>query len=133
MLLNGLSDGEKKKFAELCWHAAKANGVVVDEETAIVESYCDEMNIEVPESNAIASLEEIAQYFSESSLQVKKIVLFEAIGLLKADGIVDTEELQFINEYSNRIGLTEDDVNQSIEMLDKYMNVCQEIVDLVCR
>ena len=75
MFLNQLSDKEKNAFISLSVQASKSNGVFAEEEKAMIQEYCKEMDIPLFDANDAISMDEIVAVFNESELTIKKIVL----------------------------------------------------------
>ena len=101
MFLNQLSEREKKAFLELTVHVSNSNGVFADEEKAMIQEYCKEMEIKEFNMDNIVPLEEIIGEIKKSSLHIKKIILLEILGLVYADGTYDADEKSFVLNFVN--------------------------------
>ena len=75
------------------------------------------------------SMDEIVATYAESKEHIKKIILFEIIGLLFADGVFDQKEQAFLSKYAAEIGLDSYVVDKQIELMEKYLTVVHEIMD----
>lgn len=128
MLLNKLTDVEKDAFISLSIHAANANGVFAEEEKALIQDYCKEMGIAFFDPDSVISLEELKRIYADSSTDHKKIVLFELMGVVYADGNYDKEEKMFINEFAEAIGLSDNDVEVQTNLMKKYIAILGEIL-----
>ena len=85
MFLNELKEGEKELFLELCVHAANANGLFVGEEKDLLKAYCAEMQMQVPSVIEETGEDAIIKKLKKASLESKKIIVLEIIGLLQAE------------------------------------------------
>lgn len=60
MFLNELSNEEKNLFIDLCIYGAESNQIFADEEKAMINAYCTEMQINVSDNyKAEKELEEL--------------------------------------------------------------------------
>lgn len=133
MFLNQLLSEEKEAFVSLSIHAAKANGVIEQEELAMIDEYCREMNIESYDMKNVMETEQILDIYKNSDVKHKKIVLLETLGILYADGEYDQQEKQFVCEFFEKIGLSKDDVTRQEKLLNKYMDVVKELMEEIIR
>lgn len=129
MFLNKLTLLEKESFISLGVHAANANGFFDDKEYAMIEEYCKEMGIAFFDARKVKKMEEIINVFRESAN--KKMVLFEVLGLLYADGSYDDKENVFVQDFAKKIGLSSDDVEQQNNLIVKYLDLVKEIFDVI--
>lgn len=129
MFLNELKPENKELFLKLCVFTSLANGVFADEEKKIIAAYCREMDIPeiIPETKE--SLEEILERIRDNADSVEKnIIILEILGLVKADGICDQEEQEFINNLIGKIGAKKDVLPKLESILTKYTDVYKELV-----
>ena len=131
MFLNQLSDKEKNAFISLSVHASKSNGVLAEEEKAMIQEYCKEMDIPLFDANDAISMDEIVAVFNESELTIKKIVLLETLGLVYSDGEYDDSEKGFVIEYANKIGLTDEDVEKQTEAVKTYLDALKKVAEAI--
>lgn len=132
MFLKMLSEDGQKVFLQTCVLAAKANGVVAEEEQALMSEYCHEMGrteqiswVDVPKEKVFEHLSGIANE------QDKKIILLEILGLVKADNEYDAHEQAFVSELVAALGLSEETGESIIKLLDKYLDTCKELAAAV--
>ena len=131
MFLNQLSSPEKAAFISLSIYAARANDTISEREYSILEEYYKETGITFNDIVNIKPLNEIYEVFSLSERRIKKAVLFEVLNLLYADGSYDTLEKEFLNKFASAIGLSNEDVNQIIDLVWRYIDVINEIADVI--
>lgn len=127
MFLNELSNEEKENFIFLAVEAANANGELADEEYLMLQEYCREMGIVYLNVDETHKLDNIISVFSISSKRIKKIVVFELLGLLAADGAFDEKERTFLTKFSNGIGITSNEVNVLQKLLKEYLSMSTKI------
>lgn len=131
MFLNQLSEKEKESFASLTIHAAKANGVIEQEENIMMQEYCNEMNILYVDIDDATAMDEIVGVFVNSSERVKKIVLLELLGLMYADGTYDNEEKTFVDNFAVKIGFNVETITKINEVLIEYLDVTKKILKIL--
>lgn len=129
MFLNQLSLEEKEAFLSLSVNAAKANGEFTAEEHLMVEEYCREMGIAFFDMSETKTVDEIAEVYKNSTEQHKKIVVFEILGLMFADGNYDSQEKEFVLDFVGRIGVTEEEVDKEIGLLQEYLGVVKRVAE----
>lgn len=131
MFLNQLTDEEKNAFISLSVHTANANGIFAEDEKVMLLEYCKEMEIEYSGDSDIMTIDQVVTVFSKSTAHNKKITLFETLGLVYSDGDYDSDEKKFISNYAKKIGLTDNDVHEQVELVVKYLELLKEIVKVV--
>ncbi len=77
--------------------------------------------------SSIDLTKEIEKVFSKSTKEHKRIVLFEAIAFMFVDGSYDKEEEQYIIKFSDKIGISKDEVYEIEELVKKYADCVTEI------
>lgn len=131
MFLNQLSEKEKRAFISLGIHVAKSDGIFVEEEQKMLKEYCKEMEIEYLDSVQPMLIDELVQLYSESKGHIKKIILFELLGLAYSDGKYHDTEKVFISEFAKKIGLCDTDVEKATRLFIKYFTLVEEIVQFL--
>lgn len=129
MFLDQLTQEEKITYLRLISNAAKVNGDIAIEESKYIDEYRREMGIEplgVLDSS-IDLTKEIERVFSKSTKEHKRIVLFEAIAFMFVDGSYDKEEEKYITKFSEKIGISKDEVFEIEELVKKYAECVTEI------
>lgn len=133
MFLNLLQEGNKELFIKLCVHASLANEIFAEEEKEIIYAYCREMNIDehIPEESG--DFDEIIRTLITQADNVEKnIIILEALGLMKADGIYDEKEEIFMKKLIEGIGIKSDILSKYNSLLEIYIAVCKELRAAVC-
>ena len=129
MFLNKLSFLEKEYFLSLALCAAEANDEVTDEEYSMLEEYCKEMDVAFFDSKNAKTIEEITDFFKDSEIANKKIVLLEIIGLMYADGNYDEQEKIFVQKFANKIGIVDETVEKLDELIVDYIKFTKRVLE----
>ncbi len=132
MYLSLLSEKEKKLFLGLAYKLSSIDGEFSEEEKIMIDSYCMEMHIKHEKEIQNMSLHNIIKDLSNiKDLKIKKIIVFEAIGLAMSDRKYDEEERELILNLANNFKIEEKFIIQSEELLYKFINNQLEINALV--
>ena len=128
MFLKYLKEENKKCFLKLCVHAALANEVFATEEQRMIEEYCQEMNIPKDIPDTSESFEKVLQDIANNTNDMEKnIIVLEILGLIKADGMYDDKEKEFMEKLVKEIGVKEELLSKLNSLLEIYSTVCKEI------
>ncbi|MCM1387106.1 MAG: hypothetical protein NC231_07250 [Bacillus sp. (in: Bacteria)] len=133
MFLNLLQESNKELFLKVCVHAALANEIFAEEEKDMIYAYCHEMNIaeHIPEN--VEKLDEVVHSLNAQADEVeKKIIVLEVLGLIKADGVYDEKEKDFMKMLVKKMNVKEDVLSQYNSLLEIYLAVCKELRAAVC-
>lgn len=133
MFLNLLQESNKELFLKVCVHAALANEIFAEEEKDMIYAYCHEMNIAeyIPEN--VEKLDEVVHSLNAQADEVeKKIIVLEVLGLIKADGVYDEKEKDFMKMLVKKMNVKEDVLSQYNSLLEIYLAVCKELRAAVC-
>lgn len=130
MFLNRLNDEEKLAFISLARNVQLADNDVSEEEKLLIQGYYHEMNLfgvkEIEYSD-----DELINVFKYSTIENKKIVIFEAIGLAYADGDYSINEKNLINKIAYGIGITDDALDYLNEYVVSYIKLAGEINEII--
>ena len=130
MYLNRLNEDEKKAFMAFARLVQAADGNISEDEEIMIKGYYHEMNL-FGEREEKYSVEELINVFNNSSIENKKIVIFEAIGLAYADGEYDSSEKELISSVAHGIGITDDVIKDLDDYVLKYIVLVAEINDML--
>lgn len=131
MFLNQLNQKEKKTFMSLSVHVANSNGILADEEKEMIQEYCREMGLDSFNVKDAVPMEDVLTVFKQSDLHIRKIVLFEILGLAYADGEYEDTEDDFIIQFATAIGLNKETVEEQETLLVEYLEILKKIVQIV--
>lgn len=129
MFLHVMSDEEKGKFLEMVYKIANIDGEFAEEEQEIINSYKSETGVSViPDTDNIDGL---ISYFSGTSDTLKKIILFEIVGLINADDKIEKEEKLILDKLTEKFGLSEGNIEKIKSVAEKLKEVYDEIFDVL--
>ncbi len=124
MYLSMLSEKQKEYFLELAYQMAIIDNDFSEKERTMIESYCHEMRIAVPEVIRAGSINEIIESMkSECTMLEKKIIIFEVVGLALVDGNYDETERKVIEEITKIFEIEETFLAESERLLKEYIDV----------
>jgi len=109
---------DTEKFLMLAVKAAKANGIVVEEEKELLRRYSkvtEHYNEEDPDDSYV-SLESLTAYFETLSFPQKKRILFEVLNVMYSDRLFDESECNFVYDLASRIGVDESELNHILSL-----------------
>ena len=69
----------------------------------------------------------MVRYFSAKATELKKIVLFETVGLINADEKIEKEEADLLDKMSGAFGLDKDVVDRIKSVAKKLQDVYDEV------
>ena len=122
MYLSVLNDKEKVLFLELVYGIAISDGEYCAKEQAIISGYCQEMQISFDENVTLKPVDDIIKELNaESNDTVKKIVVFEAIGLAMSDNNYDDGERKIISKMESVFKLAPDFGQKCEKILNEYI------------
>lgn len=131
MFLNQLNPKEKETFMSLSVHVANANGILANEEKEMIQEYCREMGLDSFDEKNAVPMEDVLTVFKQSDLHIRKIVLFEILGLAYADGEYEDTEDDFIIQFATAIGLNKETLEEQETLLVEYLEILKKIVQIV--
>lgn len=112
-------------------HVANSNGILADEEKEMIQEYCREMGLDSFNVKDAVPMEDVLTVFKQSDLHIRKIVLFEILGLAYADGEYEDTEDDFIIQFATAIGLNKETVEEQETLLVEYLEILKKIVQIV--
>lgn len=132
MYLALLNSDQKQIFLELALVLASADGRYSNEEKAVIESYCREMQVDMPKDIMKKTPGEIIKDIDELCMeQEKKIIIFETIGLAISDGIYHDSEKELIWEMIKKFDLQEEFGKECETVVEEYIEFQKKINHLV--
>lgn len=127
MYLSFLNRKEKIVFLSLAYHVAQLDQVVTEEEIKLIESYKKELGELITEEELISNMNQLLELLSEVTLQNKKIIVFELIGLSLSDNNFDESERNFISKLCKDFELDLDYMVQCETLVLDYLNLQNRI------
>lgn len=132
MYLSLLKEEQKGVFLELAYEMAFLDNDFSEQEKFMIESYCNEMRMEVPPVIRARSMAELIETIKEEwEEREKKIVLFEIIGLAMIDSNYDEEERKSIVSMTEIFGLTDEFRDECEILLKEYVEMQSRMNTLI--
>ena len=128
MFLEILKDDQKDLFLQLAVIAAKENGNVDEAESEMLLKFANEMKI-APRAEAVLSLDDIVDGLAKScDKREKRIVLFEAAGIMNTDGEYDDAEYEFLKNIAAKFEISEEELGTLMGLVSDYVALFNEII-----
>lgn len=125
---------DTENFLMLAVKAAKANGIVVEEEKELLRKYSkavnnsDLYNNDCPDDSGV-SMEALTAYFESLTAPQKKRILFEILDVMYADHLFDESECNFVYDLASRIGIEEAELNRIFSLYENgYQSKHQKVL-----
>lgn len=132
MYLEVLNDKEKELFLSFAYNLSAADKDYSPEERVLIAACCREMGIEFDMGKVNLSIEETIEKINElCSLQIKKVIIFEAMRLAVVDTEYDNDERKIIHTAIAKFGIEESYHDACEKLLDEYMELQNKITELV--
>lgn len=129
MFLQVMNKEEKTKFLEFVYKLANVDGDFAEEEQEILNSYKSELGLN--EISDTSDIDGLIAYFSTTENTIKKIVLFETIGLIQADDKIKKEEELVLNKITSSFALSNEEVNKINSIAKKMQEVYDEVFEVL--
>ncbi len=132
MYLALLNENQKKLFLGLAYNLASMDGDYSEQEKQMIDSYCMEMHIEFNDSIVDKEVNNIVNEMNETcNEQLKRVIIFESIGLAMSDGKYDEKEKDFIVMMTKTFGIDSNFVEHSEKLLTEFIKIQLNINNLV--
>ncbi len=127
MYLALLKQNEKENFLKLAVALSSADGNFGEEEHFMISQYCDEMGLDNHIPNDVDKDFIVNEIANDSSIQNKKIMIFELLGLAMSDKKFNKSEETLILSFANKLGIDTEYVVNCKEMITKYLELQNQI------
>lgn len=131
MFLAGLTDRQKTAFLNLAQKLVVADSILNEDELSMMEQYKQEMNLDVSLDECQEEAKQSMAVFQTASLQLKKKIVFELVGLACADRDYADSEAELVKEIGESFGLDTVFLEACKRHIEKLMGVYQEIGVLI--
>lgn len=130
--LHLMNEKEKELFIGLAYGLASADGDYSDEEKVLIDGYCKEMQITFDEKGMVRPAADIIDEMAEKSDgQIKKIIVFELIGLAMVDGNYEGSERTIINQIEEKFQMDTGFADKCEKVISDYIAFQSKINQLV--
>lgn len=132
MYLALLGKEEKELFLGLAYNMAASDGYYSDVEKETIAEYCKEMQIDFNENTMIKPIEKLLNRFNEiSDGKIKKIIVFELIGLAMVDNNYNVEEKKLMKKIEEAFGIEQGFDEKCELIISEYISFQQKINQLI--
>ncbi len=132
MLLNRLSENNKKLFLNLELFLVNADGEYSEPEDRMIKAHCIEMGLEPVKYDESLILEEIIKNINaQMTVKEKKIVLIELLTVAIVDGVYDDREKEFVGNLRKVLQIPEEVGEQAFDMVKKLVDASTSIENFV--
>lgn len=132
MYLALLNKEQKELFLELSYNLALVDGDYCDREKAVIEGYCHEMQIIYKQEKMTKSTDDIINELNHlCNITEKKIIAFEAIGLVMADKKYDDNERRVVKRLAEIFNLEVDFIEKCEMVINEYLIIQDKISHLI--
>lgn len=131
MFLNLLDERKKSLFLGLAYNLAQVDGNYSKEEELMIQSYCQEMQIEFNMRMAKDTASIVSDLCTICDSKEKRIIAFEIIGLAMIDGKYDLSEKELIENMVEKFGVDNEFTEKCEIEISRYMEVQKEINKLI--
>lgn len=132
MYLNLLNEEEKGFFLASAYYLATVDGDYSIEEQAVMQGYCQEMQMQFDLDTMVKPIEEIILKIKNNcNIKVKKIFIFELIGLSMSDGKYDENERMLIDHMENEFDIEADFGKKCESILGEYISFQNRINKII--
>lgn len=132
MYLSLLREEQKNLYINLAVHFASVDGDFSQEEKNMIDAYCYEMGISYDYSQKIPALIDVVEQLNAiSNMHEKKMILFEIVGLAKADNNFHEDERRMIALMIERFAIKDTFVDECEHVIEDYMKLQTRINNLV--
>lgn len=124
MFLMELDQKEKDLFWKMALNLVMADGVISEEEIALLNQYQKEMGTEYRvEKDDVTSTEELSKEIAHCDDRKKRVIYFELLGLAYADNDFANEEKELLDTYAKVVGVGDQDCAEMKRCIDDIYNV----------
>lgn len=132
MFLHLITEKNKQLFLSLTKSLCHADGHFTDDERAMVEQYCKELEIASDSADAVSDPKELMQQLAASSdAREKKIIVFELLGLAHVDKEFSADERRFVEELRTVFEMDTDYIQRAEELIRSYLDIQDRVNALI--
>lgn len=132
MYLTKLSKEQKELFLGLAYELSNVDGNFSEAEKEIIDEYCHEMKMEFNKETMVMSSDKLIDRINDiSNEMIKKIVIFEIVGLAMVDKKYDAKEREFIKRMEETFGIDSGFGEKCEMIINEYIAFQMKINQLV--
>jgi len=119
MYLRRLNREEQNNFLELAYCAANYNDKFADEQKGLINEYRTEMLLDEDEYEIQEKeIDNILNFFEDSSEEIKNAVFLEIIALILSDNIYDDKEQEVISIIEEHLEISEGKHDEAVKWVE---------------
>ena len=131
MFLQMLNKQQQELFYELAIKAAEADGIIASEEKNLLNLYAKEINVS-PKYSTERVIGDVTNEIAICSNKViKKIMIFEILGIMVSDSVYDLREKEFIKKLSSDLNISMKEIDKMLDYLSKYLAFYKEMYSFI--
>ncbi len=132
MYLAMLNEKEKEIFLEVAFGLVMVDGDYSEAEKAVINGYCQEMQCGFDEKLMVKPMDELIKDIKlNSNNRIKKIFVFELIGLAMVDGKYHEDERAIINKLEVEFDIAPGFVKDCEDALNEYITFQTKLHQLI--
>ena len=132
MFIGFLDKKNKRLFLDLAIKAADCSDGISSEELEVLRSLSKETEEQLDFEQKKELSDIIAELETNTSTMEKRIIYFEILGIMYADGVFDDKERSFVDMLKKRFMITDEISNKLLsdikEYSDLFTRMCDEVL-----
>ncbi|TKB52749.1 hypothetical protein [Ferrimonas aestuarii] len=106
MYLNELNPEQSAMFLELAKHVMELDGKLQAEEAGVFSGFCSECALPDYQLKHQGDIGNVIQFFTNTELRIKRVVMVELFGVALADGDACEQELSFLAKLGEQFTIS---------------------------
>ena len=133
MYLTNLSSKQKELFLDICLLLSKADNDFKEEEKRVIETLCDEMNIEPKYETEKTSSDSLCEISAISNKREKRIIIIELLGIVMADKKIAPEEETFMNNVLDTFQIERSELKDAACLVNELYDIYEKFAKFLDR
>lgn len=133
MYLTNLSSKQKELFLDICLSLSKADNDFIEEEKRVIETLCDEMNIEPKYETEKSSSDSLCEISAISNKREKRIIIIELLGIVMADKKIAPEEETFMNNVLDTFQIERSELKDAACLVNELYDIYEKFAKFLDR
>lgn len=133
MYLTNLSSKQKELFFDICLSLSKADNDFTEEEKRVIETLCDEMNIEPKYETEKSSSDSLCEISAISNKREKRIIIIELLGIVMSDKKIAPEEETFMNNVLDTFQIERSELKDAACLVNELYDIYEKFAKFLDR
>ena len=131
MFVGILDKKNKRLFLDLAIKAADCSNGISSEELEILRSLSKETEeqLDFEQSHELSDI--IAELEKNTSTMEKRLIYFEILGIMYADGVFDDKERAFVKNIKDHFMISDETSKKILEQIEEYSDLYKRISEEV--